>query len=526
MTEFPERAGARTWLAGLLAAGTYAAGMPGYDVPGVTFVCMAPFLDLSVRAGSARRAAWRGWIAGTAGSAPLYYWIAYTISVEGKLGWPLGTLAAFLVSAYLGAWFSVAAAAAYRLEARFGARGLWGFPLVWTGLELARTHLFSGFPWMLLGYALAGDGVLRQAADLAGVYGLSFLLVLCGTSLYLAGRRLAERAPAWALLRLAPGAAAILFLHYYGLSALPAAGGQDNGVPSLKVGIAQGGIDQSVKWEPWNQQRTLDTYDILTRKARKAGAQVVIWPETAAPFFYGWEQEYTRRVEGIAATAGVPLIFGAPWFDPGDGGRFYNSVFHLDARGTPVGRYDKRHLVPFGEYIPMRRILFFLEKLTEGAEDFSRGTSPSLFRVSGYAVAATVCYEAIFPGIPREAVLEGASWLVNVTNDAWFGNTVAPYQHLAMARMRCVELRRPMARAANSGISAVIDPEGGIVASEGLYRRGIVVAEIRPGTGRTFYAKTGEIFGISCIIIAFLILFFPLRGVYGFRLPGRKDRGA
>lgn len=517
---------ARTLSSGSLFALSYAAGMPGYDVPAAGFVCMAPFLDLAVRPGSARDAALRGWAAGTAGSLPLYYWISHTVAVEGKLGWPLGWLAAVLLSAYLGAWFSVAAAAARRLASRYGDRGLWAFPFLWTALELARTHLFTGFPWMLLGYALSGETYLRQAADLAGVYGLSFLLALSGVSLYLAGKAWTERTFAAALPRLVPGAASVLFLAVYGLAANPAPDPPSAGQGMLRAGIAQGGIDQNVKWEPSNQLNTLEIYGELTSRARAAGAGVVIWPETAAPFFYGWEAELSRRVDAIAAGAGVPLIFGAPWFDPAEGGRFYNSVFLVDGRGVLAGRYDKRRLVPFGEYIPLRRALFFLQKLTVGADDFSRGTASSLFSAGGARVSASVCYEAIFPGILRDAVREGATVLVNVTNDAWFGDTVAPLQHLAMARIRCVELRRPMFRAANSGISAVIDSGGGIVASLGLFRRGVVLGEVRPGTEMTLYAKTGELFGISCIIISFFTLFIPLRGLHGIWTPGRENGGS
>ena len=517
---------ARTVLAVALFALTYAGGMPGYDVPGMAFVCMAPLLDLAVRSRSVRGAAWRGWAAGTAGSLPLYYWISHTIAVEGKLGWPLGCLAAFLLSAYLGAWVSVAAAAARRLADRFGDRGLWAFPLRWAGLELARTFLFTGFPWMLLGYGLAGSGPLRQAADLAGVYGLSFLLALCGVSLYLAGKRWSERSFAAALPRMAPGAASVLFLLVYGIAASPVSDPPGTAQGTFRAGIAQGAVDQSVKWEPSNQLETLRIYEGLTVEARAAGAKAVIWPETAAPFFYGWEGELSRRVDGIAARTGIPLIFGAPWYDPAGGGKFYNSVFHVDGRGVLAGRYDKRRLVPFGEYIPLRRALFFLQKLTVGAEDFSSGTTPSVFIVEGARVSASICYEAIFPGILRDAVRQGATVLVNVTNDAWFGDTVAPHQHLAMARMRCVELRRPMLRAANSGISAFIDSGGGIAASAALFRRAVLVAEVRPGTASTLYAKTGELFGISCIIISLFTLFFPLRGLHGFGIPGRKDGGS
>ena len=520
------RGPAALFLTGALFVLSYALGTPGYDVPGLPFVCLAPLLALAGSAGSVRQAAWRGWVGGTAGSVPLYYWIAYTLAVQGKLGWGLGVLAAFLVSAYVGAYFSVAAAAARRLEDRFGERGLWLFPAVWIALEMARSHLFTGFPWMLLGYSVAGSATLRQAADLAGVPGLSFLLALSGVSVYLAVKRIFEGSLAAAAIRLTPAAAAILFLALYGRfePAIPA--GSAGGVDEVKVAIAQGGIDQSVKWDPGNQWGTLEIYRELTRTARDAGAQVVVWPETAAPFFYGWEARLSRRLGAIVAEGGIPVVFGAPWFDPASGGKYYNSVFHMDGRGVVLGRYDKRHLVPFGEYIPLREVLFFLQKLTVGVEDFSSGTAPALFRVDGRPVAASVCYEALFPGLFREGVRGGAEWFVNVTNDAWFGDTVAPVQHLAMARMRCVEFRRPMVRAANSGISAVIDAGGGVVASLGLFRRGVPAATIRPATGETFYAKTGEIFGISCIIITVFAFIIPLRGSHGLRIAGRENIGA
>ncbi len=517
------RGPAAPFLTGALFVLSYALGTPGYDVPGLPFVCLVPFLSLSVSACSARRAAWRGWIAGTAGNIPLYYWIAYTIAVQGKLGWALGAVAAFLVAAYVGAWFSVAAAAARCLADRFGERGLWLFPAVWTAVEMGRSHLFSGFPWMLLGYSVAGSPTLRQAADLAGVYGLSFLLALSGVSVYLAGKRFSEGFSAKAAIPSIPAVAALLFLVLYGRAVLANPAGSADRVPEVKVGIVQGGIDQSAKWAPGNQSATLEIYGDLTQKAKDGGAQVVVWPETAAPFFYGWEAGLSRRLDAIAVSGGIPLIFGAPWYDPAGSGKFYNSVFHMDERGVVLGRYDKRHLVPFGEYIPLRSVLFFLNKLTEGEGDFSTGTGPALFRVRGYPVAASVCYEALFPALIRDGVLGGATWFVNVTNDAWFGDTVAPHQHLAMARMRCVEFRRPMVRAANSGISAVIDGNGGVAASLGLFRRGVLVAAIRPATGETVYAKTGEIFGISCSMLIVFAFIFPLRGSHGIRIDGRKN---
>jgi len=517
----PERA--VPWGLGAFFAASYALGMPGYDIPALPFFCWIPFFLLSVFAESSRRAALRGFLAGTAANLLLFYWIAYTVAVMGKLGWPLGCLAALLISAYMGIYFSAGGFLVFRLNRRFGNAGLWIFPFAWIGLEFARSVLLSGFPWMLFGYSLAGNATLMQAADLAGVFGLGFLLVAANVFLYRAGDCLVRREYRLGSIFAAGLAAILVFLAAYGSYRGGERGARPSG-GSLRVGIAQGGIDQNKKWDPAFQRETLAIFEELSREARSKGAEVIVWPETAAPFFYGWEIEQSREVDRVAAEGGLPLIFGAPWFSPSGGGKYFNSVFIINRRGVAEGRYDKRQLVPFGEYVPLKSILFFVRKLTEGGEDFSAGTSPALFPVAGGLAGASVCYEAVFPGIIRESVLSGAQWLVNVTNDAWFGDTVAPHQHLAMARMRAVEFRRPMVRAANSGVSALIDERGVATETLGLFRAGTLVGEVLPRSGETLYAKTGEIFAISCTIITFLILLILLRGSDGVRNAGRKIR--
>jgi len=518
-------AGALPWALGALFAGLYALGMPGYGIPTLPFFCWIPFFVLSHSASDSRRAALRGFMAGTATNLLLFYWIAYTVAVPGKLSWALGCVATFLSSAYMGLYFSAAGYFLFRLNRLFGTAGLLVFPVVWVGLEYARSVLFSGLPWVLYGYSLGESPILMQAADLAGVFGLGFLLSAANVCLYLAGESISRGERRIAVLHATLVAAVTVFLLAYGSYRLNEWGKHSSG-GGIRVGIAQGGIDQSVKWDPGFQQHTLEIYEALSREAKSRDAQVIVWPETAAPFFYWWEAELSREVERMASENGLPLIFGAPWFSPSEGGRYYNSVFILDSQGILGGRYDKRHLVPFGEYIPVKQVFFFVKKLTEGGEDFSAGTGPALFPVAGGQVGASICYEAVFPGIIRDSVLAGAGWLVNVTNDSWFGDTVAPHQHLAMARMRAVEFRRPMARAANAGISAIIDERGEVVASMGLFRAGTVVGEIFPGKGETLYAKTGEIFAISCTIITFFILCILLRGVNGIRTIRGKIRRA
>lgn len=489
----------------LLFAASYSLGMPGVDLPGLPFAALVPFLFLIASTRNGKEAARWGMIAGTLANLPLFYWIAYTVAVPGDLGWVPGGLAALLVSAYVGAYLSVTAGIVARCRNAFGEWGLLAFPAIWVGVEYARSTLFTGFPWMLYGYALSGNRFLRQAADLGGVEGIGFLLASVNLLLYVAATRVARGERSRGLLAAAGAVAAVSFLFSYGAYRFHETGAESGG-PAIVAGIAQGGIDQSIKWDPAHQREALVIYGQLSREAKRLGAEVIIWPETAAPFFYGWEPELNPLVDNVAASTGVPILFGAPWFEPSAGGKYYNSVFQLDLHGVARGRYDKRHLVPFGEYIPLRNILFFMKKLTVGEEDFSSGTGPSLFRVEGTLVGASVCYEAVFPEIIRESVREGATWLVNVTNDAWFGDTVAPYQHLAMARMRTVEFRRPMVRAANSGISAVIDARGEIVARIDLFRREAAVGTIHPRGGKTIYAKMGDLFAISCTIMTIFVL--------------------
>lgn len=511
-------------------AALYALGMPGYDLPGLPFVCLVPLLALAASARTWRQAARWGLLAGTLANLLLFYWIAYTVAVPGRLGWIAGGISALLVAAYVGAYVSVAAACAFRLHSLFGDAGLLAFPPAWVAVEYGRSVLFTGFPWMLLGYGLAERPLLRQAADLAGMQGLGFLLAASSVFVYLAGTAAARGSRRGALLPLAGAAAIAAFLGAYAIYRQGDADGRPRPT-AIVAGIAQGGIDQSVKWDPAHQRETLEIYRGLTLEAKAQGASVIVWPETAAPFFYGWEPALSAAVDNVAAEAGAPILFGAPWFDPSEGGRYYNSVFHIDRRGVALGRYDKRRLVPFGEYIPLKNLLFFLRKLTAGEQDFSAGTGPALFEVQGTRAGASVCYEALFPEIIRDGVRAGAGWLVNVTNDAWFGDTVAPRQHLAMARMRAVEFRRPMVRAANAGISAIIDERGEAAHRIGLFRKGVAVGGVSPGVGETLYAKTGEIFGISCTIITFLILMATFAGGAGARSRGTRrgrdgDRGA
>jgi apolipoprotein N-acyltransferase len=268
--------------------------------------------------------------------------------------------------------------------------------------------------------------------------------------------------------------------------------------PSLRVGLLQGNIDQSRKWDRDFQATTLTIYEALARRAAADRPSLIVWPETAVPFFLRREPELGGRVHRLVAEIGIPMLIGSP--DVGADRRLYNTAFLLDGGGVVRGRYDKRHLVPFGEYVPLQPLLFFLDKLVVGIGDFGRGRDAALLPLGSARFGVTICYEVIFPAEVREFARAGAQFLVNITNDAWFGESGAPYQHLAMAAMRAVENGMYLVRAANTGITAVVAPSGEIREASRLFTRDAVVAPIRLRAGETPYARHGDILAWACVL--------------------------
>jgi apolipoprotein N-acyltransferase len=371
--------------------------------------------------------------------------------------------------------------------------------VLWTALEMLRTVLFSGFPWLLLGYTQYRQGTLRLLASLVGVYGISTLLVWLNAAvaeslLVVRDPRIGTRRGALVLAALAPAALLLAgALGYGGLVWRDAATG-----PAFRVGLLQGNIDQSLKWERGAQTATLEIYEALARRAAREQPALIVWPETAVPFFLRFEAELGGRVARFVAETRIPALVGSP--DVGPDRRVYNTVFLLDQHGAIRERYDKRHLVPFGEYVPLQRVFFFLDKLVVGIGDFGRGAEATLLSVGAVRFGAMICYEAIFPAEVREFAQRGAHFLVNVTNDAWFGETGAPYQHLAMAAMRAVENGTYLVRAANTGVTAVVAPSGEIRDATRLFTRAAVVATIRLRNGETPYTRYGDVLPWSCVL--------------------------
>jgi apolipoprotein N-acyltransferase len=480
-----------------------AVAFPPWDVGSIAFVGMVP-LFLALEETTSWQAAWLGYASGLSFYLTTVWWVINTMTTYGHMPLPLSLLALLLLSGVLAGYS--AAFAGLLVAGRRWLRYPWGIePLVaaglWTALEFLRTYLFSGFPWLLFGYSQYRQPTVRLLAAATGVYGISALLLLVnGTFAALLTLCLGTRGQAarWRAMPLPLGLAALAVLTTVVYARL--LWNDPTGGAAIRVGLLQGNIDQSLKWDRNYQTATLDIYTHLVEQVAAGRPGLIVWPETAVPFLLRRESDLSNRVFRLAEKTGILLLVGSP--DVGDDGRIYNTAFLVGRNGQIQGRYDKRHLVPFGEYVPLHQIFFFLDKLVVGIGDFGRGHRATVFSLDGVRFSVMICYEVIFPAEVREFVRSGAEFLVNITNDAWFGRSAAPYQHLAMAAMRAVESGTYLVRAANTGVSAVIAPTGEIRAQTQLFTEATLLGTIHPRRSETPYTRYGDV--LAWIALAFL----------------------
>lgn len=480
-----------------LAAGSgllCSAAFPPWDLGVLGFLGLVPLL-VALDGVGWRQAAWLGYAAGLSFFVSTIWWVVNTMTTYGRMPLLLSLVALVLLcgilAGYPAAFTGLVVAGRDRLRLPEVVAPVVAATL-WTALEFLRTYLFSGFPWALLGYSQYREPTIRLLASLTGVYGISALLVLVNATLAQLLVRYARRRTgpqAWRDVLL-PGGVMLLVL----MAAVAYAGllwRDPTGGGPIRVAMLQGNIDQSVKWERTYQRVTLDIYERLVRGVVGERPALIVWPETAIPFFLRHEAELSPRVLRLASEIGIPMLVGSP--DVGADAFLYNSAFLLGSDGAIRDRYDKRHLVPFGEYVPLQPVFFFLDKLVVGVGDFGRGRSATVFSLDGARFSVMICYEVIFPGEVREFVRRGAQFLVNITNDAWFGKSGAPYQHLAMAAMRAVENGTYLVRSANTGVSAVIAPTGAILAETGIFTEAALLGTIRPRRIETPYTRYGDV---------------------------------
>lgn len=483
---------------------------PKADLSFLAWIALIPLLT-ALEGQSPRNAFKLGLVCGSVAYAGLLYWVIIVMTEYGKLPLYAGIPLWLLLSGWL-ALFYGAATWATALGERFGIKSALMLPLAWVAADYLRSFLLTGFPWTMLGHSQYRLLPLIQLSDITGVFGITALIVLANVVLYriiraLAGAEIPYPAKSAVLLVLA--LTATLGYGFMRLNTPPP--------PSapLNVALIQGNIDQSVKWSPAFRETTLDIYTNLSRQAAaRIQPGLIVWPESAAPFFFQENSPASDRIRTLSRELNTHLLFGSPAMElrnnrPAN----LNSAFLLGPDGSERGRSDKVHLVPFGEYVPLARLLPFVNKLVHGIGDFAPGQEIKPLKAADTPLGVLVCYEAIFPELARAHVNSGSRVLVNITNDAWFGRSSAPYQHLSMAAFRAVETRTPLVRAANTGITSIIDQNGHIKGMTSLFREAVMVGEVRPGSSSSLYLKIGDLFAQGCLGLILL-----LAAAAGFRL--------
>ena len=481
--------------------------------PLLVFACV-PFL-VCINRGSGRQAFLFGFFFGTVHFLVQLYWIVFVIGHYGGLPLYFSVPALLLLCLYLAVYYVVFAMLARRFVARFSPFiCLWLIPAVWVAMDYLRSVVFSGFPWMDLGYGMAGVSLLMQSADIWGHHGLTFIIVLLNTFfglLLLHKKELRSRtamAVSLVLLLVVTGSYSVWRMQNIESQLVTAA--------SLNVGVVQGNIDQGQKWDPTRQGTTVKTYIEQSRLLMRADVvpDLLLWPETALPF-YPLGHPLLSPISQFLQDEEVMLLTGSPWYERDvlseNAIKFYNSSLLFNTYGKLAARTSKSHLVPFGEYVPFKKFLPFIAPLVEGVGDFIPGEIADPPACKNGRIGVLICFESVFPDIARKWVDTGANLLVNITNDAWYGKSSAPYQTLAMTRLRAVETRRSIVRSANTGFSAFIDPLGRTQEESPLFVNWQRTGRVALMEQRTVFVRGGFAFPLLCLTLTLIATVFVMR---------------
>ena len=498
---------------------------PNFNQPWCAWVALTPWL-VALRGLTSRQAFGWSYLVGLVFFLGSIWWLVHVTFVG------LVVLCLYL-ALYFGlfGWF-VRLVGATRPEPS-SVSGLWSLvsglvliPAAWVALEYLRSHLLSGFGWNLLGYSQTPVLPVIQLADATGVWGISFVIVMVNVAIAgcVGSRQVRKRLPA-----VMGAAGCVIALWLYGQWRLhqPA-----HGTP-VRIAVVQGDIPQEAKWDKAFQASILERYERLTREAAAHTPHLIVWPEASVPGVFGGEDPVTARVTRLAQSVRIPLLVGAPMSRQVGGAAWHltNSAALLEPDGALAVRYDKLHLVPFGEFVPFEGVAPWLRSALPPIGDFVPGHDSTVFQLDGSRLQALgsrpetqnleraawsvqlrfsvlICFEDIFPDLARQFVRRGARLLATITNDAWFGHSAAAYQHAQASTFRAVELRVPMVRAANTGWSGCIDPHGRWLTSvrdatgEELFIEGVALCEVTlDGAGKSLYQRWGDWVAWLCCLL-------------------------
>ena len=469
----------------------------------VLTVCLVPLFFWLADSTNSKQAALRGFFAGVVLHVFQLYWIISVLMTYGGISWYIAVPALLLLASYMGVYLALFSGCFYRfMAARRHTYLLLGAPAVWVGLDWFRSWFFGGFPWMDIGYGFWSVPQILQAADLFGHYGYTFLAVLLNISLF----SLVSSRFNWQRKRAAMTVALLLIgtVGVYSSYRWSEVRDDMNSAQYRLVGMVQGNVAQGKKWSSEEREKTVRRYiELSERVTKNQDVSLVVWPETAIPF-YPRSNEMFRPVRSFVTGTGTAVLTGAPWYEIIDWDKkqieYYNSAVLVGTDGGFDGLYHKSHLVPYGEYIPLKKYMPFLAPLVESVGDFTRGHIENPLKINQIRLGVLICYESIFGSISRKWVQEGANLLVNLTNDAWYGKSSAPYQSWAMTIFRSVETRRSLVRSANTGISGIIDPLGRGTLKSDLFIPWSGLARVPLMTGKTYFVRAGWLFAPICAI--------------------------
>jgi apolipoprotein N-acyltransferase len=477
---------------------------PKFGHPACGWIALAPILVALMGRMSLVRAFALGLMSGAIYLFGTLYWLSSVMARYGDINIAGAIAINAVFVAYLALYPALFAVVMRRLAIAFGPAALAAAPFVWTATELGRMYVFTGFPWVLLGYSQASVLPIAQAASVAGVFSLSALVA--SASAALAGIIIARAYRPAALVL-----AGILLIAAWGNVRASNAALTREGQP-LRAGIVQPNVPEEEREDAGRGAGILQREIAMTREAVAKGARLVVLPESALPPLDEYP-EVSRSVREVVRESAVPVLLGSDQYEWRVAGtrreveKSFNAAFLLRPDGTTGAVYRKMHLVPWGEYVPLKDWLTFVGPLVQAiGRGFDAGDTLTLLPVGSHRISTAICYEIIYPELVRRSVADGSELLTTITNDSWFGPSSAPYQHFEQASMRAIEEGRYLVRSANTGVSGIVDPYGHVLQRSGIFQQAVIVGDVRLLAASTIYARIGDVFAYASAILTIALL--------------------
>ncbi len=480
----------RTYGPVVLSSVILALAYPPFGLGFLAFIGLIPMLSV-VETENPGKVFLKFWLSGTLFHAATVLWISHVTWVG-----------AVLAVIFLGLMYAVPfTTAAYARTCGPDLR-MFALPCFVAGFEWVCSHDVLAFPWMIFGNSQASYPWIVQFADITSVFGVSWWVVAVNVIVYLAVKeRNARYAAVLAALFIVPFTYSQVVIH-----------ASPQGGRSVRVAIVQGNVPQDDKWGgdvEWN----IDLYRTMSLQAAERRPDLLVWPETAIPAYVLQDPYYLHMVQSFVDTLGIPVLTGLPTVEldrkkPYEERETWNSAALFMPGGVDkTQRYDKIHVVPFGEAFPFDNVFPQLRKIDLGQANWNEGKERVVFRGQGLSpFHVAICFESIFPDLNREFIRKGSSFITVITNDAWFGPRTAPYQHAMISAMRAIEFHRPVVRCANTGVSMIIDPYGRIEKKTATFERTVLFGTITPRTDMSVYAKIGNVFSTGCLVISLALI--------------------